>query len=67
MKDNWVQVYSSTYEHKVEIVKAVLQNVDIDSIILNKKDSFYLMGEIELYVNNDDVIRAITIIEKEEL
>ncbi|MBS4014571.1 MAG: DUF2007 domain-containing protein [Bacteroidetes bacterium] len=67
MNDNWEKVYTSTFEHKVEIVKAVLENNDIESIILNKKDSFYLMGEIELYVSKDDVIRAITIIEKEEI
>ena len=65
--DNWENVYTSTFEHKIGIVKAVLKEHDIDSVIVNKKDSFYLVGEIELYVNQDDVLRAKNIIIKNEL
>ena len=67
MKDNWERVYSSTFEHKVEIVKAVLADSDIEAVVVNKKDSFYLFGEIELHVQAENVIKAIKIIEKEEL
>jgi hypothetical protein len=67
MDENWEKVYASTYDHKVEIVKAVLEDSDIRSVVVNKKDSFYLFGEIELYVNPDNVIRAMSIIQKEDL
>ena len=67
MKDNWERVYSSTFEHKVGIVKAVLADNGIEAVVVNKKDSFYLFGEIELHVQAENVIKAIKIIEKEEL
>jgi hypothetical protein len=67
MDKNWQIIYSSVYEHKVRIVKAVLKDMDIDSVIINKKDSAYLFGELELYVHADNVIHAKRIINKEAL
>ncbi len=67
MIDNWKKVYSNTYQHKVEIVQAVLKDNDIESVIMNKKDSAYLFGDIELYVQSDNVMKAKQIIEKETL
>lgn len=54
-------------EHKVEIVQAVLKDAGIESVIMNKKDSAYLFGELELYVQADDVLKAKQIINKESL
>jgi len=65
--EGWENVYISQFEHKIGIVKAVLKDHGIDSVVVNKKDSFYLVGELELYVNHEDVLRAKNIIIKEEL
>lgn len=65
--EGWKNVYTSNYEHKIGIVKALLKEYGIDSVIVNKKDSFYLVGDLELYVNQDDVLKAKNIIIKEEL
>lgn len=67
MKENWRRIYSNAYEHEVEIVKAVLEDAGIQSVVMNKKDRAYLFGEIELYVQADDVLKAKKIIEKESL
>ncbi len=67
MKDNWQKIYSNTQEHKVDIVQAVLKDSGINSVIMNKKDSAYLFGELELYVQADDVLKAKQIINKELL
>ena len=67
MEEHWQVIYSSTFQHKVEIVKAVLEDADIESVIVNKKDSAYLFGDIELYVHADNVLRARQIINREEL
>jgi Putative prokaryotic signal transducing protein len=64
---NWVCIYSSKLAHKVEIVKAVLADNNINSVIVNKQDSAYLFGEIELHVHPDDSMLAIQIIKKEKL
>ncbi len=66
MKDNWVKIYSSVYIHKVEIYQALLKEQDIESIILNKQDSSYLFGEIELYVAVENVLKSNQLISNNE-
>ncbi len=67
MEENWEKIYSSTFEHKIELVQAVLEDEGIVSVIINKKDSAYLFGEIELYVRADDVLKAKQVINKGSL
>ena len=67
MEDNWQLVFTSNFLHKVEIVKAILKDHGIESVIVNKKDSSYLFGDIELYVHQDYVLMARQIINREEL
>lgn len=67
MEDNWQMVYSSPLIHQVEIVQAVLTEYEIESVIINKKDSSYHFGELELYVQQDNVLRARQIINREGL
>ncbi|MCX6273326.1 MAG: DUF2007 domain-containing protein [Bacteroidetes bacterium] len=59
---NWVMIYSSTLDHEVNIYQALLKDADIESVIINKKDSLYLFGEVELYVNTEDALMAKQII-----
>jgi hypothetical protein len=66
MSVNWVSIYSSKHIHKVEIVKAVLLDNNIDSVVVNKQDSAYLIGEIELHVHPNDVILAKRILNKKK-
>jgi hypothetical protein len=58
MNDNWTSIFTTQYEHIAEIVKAVLEDNEIKCVIINKKDSAYHFGEIEVYVNSDNVLRA---------
>jgi hypothetical protein len=52
----------------VELLKHILKESDIEAIVLNKQDSFYVtIGEIELLVNRDEVIRAKKIISEARL
>ncbi len=67
MNENWQVIYSTQLEYKAEIVKAVLEDNGIKCFSLSKKDSFYLIGEIELYVKPVNILRARQIIEREKL
>ncbi len=68
MEKNWVEVYSSTQLHTVELLKHILSSHGIESIVLNQQDSFYVtIGSINLLVQNTDVIRAKKIITEAEL
>ena len=60
----WVMVYSSTQLGLAEIIKAMLVENEIDAVTLNKKDSSYLLGEVEVFVKPDDVIMAKQLISK---
>jgi len=62
MEDTWVKVYSADNEYAVEIVKGLLDESGIESVILNRKDSEFLIGEVELYVENKDFTSATEII-----
>lgn len=59
---SWQKIFSDELLYRIEIVKAVLQDHQIESIILNKKDAAYHFGTHELMVSPDDVIPAIKII-----
>ena len=63
INEDWVKIYSSTEIHKIEIVKAVLEDNDIPSFEINKKDSSYIsIGEIELYVSSENAVLSKAII-----
>ena len=64
MEINWKKAYSDSLLYRVEITKGVLADNNITSVIVNKQDSAYLFGVIELYVPQDDLLRAINIIKK---
>ena len=58
MEKNWVAIYKSKHLHKIEIMKGLLADNNIEAVVVNKQDSSYLFGEIELYVKSGDVIKA---------
>jgi len=62
---NWQTVFKTTTPHQAEIIKAVLEDLDIQSVIVNKKDSSYLFGQIELRVESENVIKTLKIIEED--
>ena len=65
MEKDWVIAYESKQEYLAEIARAVLSDNDIESVIINKKDSIYnSFGDIEVYVNRDNLIRAKQILQK---
>lgn len=70
---NWVVVYNSSNLNEVEIVKAVLEDHQIDAVIVNKQDTMHLnlingaTELIALHVNSKDAIKAKHLITKHEL
>ena len=68
MQKGWEQIYFSDKMHLIEIVKALLSENNIESFQVNKQDSTYItIGDIELYVKNEDVVLAKFLIEKNNL
>jgi hypothetical protein len=66
MEKNWVCIYSTNVMYTAEIGKEVLSENNIDAVIINKKDSNYLFGAIEIYVERDNAIRGKHLLENLE-
>jgi len=58
MEKNWVKIYESNNETRIEMARQMLEDNNIDSVIINKKDRSYGFGEFELYCMRDYVIPA---------
>ncbi|MFO8054887.1 MAG: DUF2007 domain-containing protein [Bacteroidales bacterium] len=60
MKDRnqWKRVFATGNLFDAELIKTKLIDSGIECKSLDKKDSAYLFGEIELYVLAEDVIKA---------
>ena len=68
MDNGWQSIYVSNKMHLVEIVKAVLADNDIPAVVVDKRDSSYItIGDIELYVSEENAILARVLIEQNNL
>ncbi|MCF8258501.1 MAG: DUF2007 domain-containing protein [Flavobacteriales bacterium] len=66
MEKDWALIASYGLAAIAELKKAVLGASGIQAITINKSDSSYHFGEVELYVKRDDVIRAKKILDDQE-
>jgi len=63
MEKNWVRIYKSTNFYQAEIVKQMLLQHAIETVLLNKQDSSYLnFGNVEVYVHQEDFDNAIELL-----
>lgn len=58
-----VVVYTTNQQFEAEMVKKYLFDHQVTAFILNKMDSAYHFGEIEILVYKDDAIRSKKLIE----
>ena len=67
MSSNWVKIYGTQAIHLIEIVKDLLESESIKTFVINKTDSMHThlsIGEIEVYVKPQEVMKAKHLIEK---
>jgi len=58
MEKDWVIIYTTNKSYQAEIFRNVLSDHEIESFIINKQDSSYKFGNIEVYVKRDHVLKA---------
>lgn len=58
MFDNWIVIYSTSQLYEAEMAKNLMADNDIECVIMNKKDSTYGFGEIEVMVPNENAVKA---------
>jgi hypothetical protein len=62
MEQEWVVIAHFTDDVKSQIAVDMLLMNDIEAVSVNKRDSIYMFGDIELCVHRDNVIIAKQII-----
>lgn len=66
METDLVNIYSAGNLYVAELIRQMLADHSIESFIVNKQDSVYKFGDIELFVDRDKVIRAKMLIQEFE-
>ena len=63
MEKDWVKIYTSTNYYQAEIIKQVLTEHQVVSVLINKQDSSHrTFGNIEVYIHQEDFSKAIELI-----
>jgi len=58
MDKKWEKVMVTPTIYRAELAKVLLAGHEIDAVVVNKKDSNYLLGNCELYVLTQDATMA---------
>lgn len=65
MERNWTLAYSVSKLYRAELIVRKLEDNQIEALLLNKKDSATMsFGSIEIYVEKDNLEKALSIIEE---
>jgi len=68
MEKNWVKIFTSTNFYQAEIIKQVLTENQIDTVMMNKQDSSHrTFGHIEIYIHQNNFSKAIEIMVLNEI
>lgn len=67
-EQEWINVFDTSHLHRAALVKGILNEHGIEAVVLNKKDSSYVMlGKISIYVRLEDSFNALNILEEQSL
>lgn len=55
---DWVTVYTTSKQFEAALVQSIIAENEIECVIINKQDSSYLIGEIEVCVPTADAFAA---------
>lgn len=56
--EGWTLIYTGNKIQDVNFIQSLLDDHKIVSVVVNKQDSVYLIGDIELYVSAEDAFNA---------
>ena len=67
MNSSWVKIYTSNQFMKSEIVRQVLVDHEMEAVLMNKQDTAYKFGEVEVYIPKEHFDKALEIIIQNDL
>ena len=62
MENEWVAIAGYTDDIRSQVAVERLQTNGIEAVAVDKRDSFYKFGEIEIFVHRDNILIAKEII-----
>ncbi len=62
----WLKIYETADAIRAEMLKQILEEAEIEVVLINKKDTMYNIGEVEIYVTNTKAFQAHHLISKNE-
>jgi len=63
MEKDWIRIFTSTNYFQSEIVKQMLTEHHITSVLINKQDSSHRnFGNVDVYIHQEDFSKAIEVI-----
>lgn len=66
MEKDWIKIRTYSNVFRAEIVKQMLVENDIPAVVLNKQDSSYHFGRLELFVAKENEEIALKLITENE-
>lgn len=64
MEKDWIKIRTYSNALEAELARQMLEENDTPAVILNKQDSSYLFGKIELYVAGINEEKALILLEE---
>lgn len=64
--EDWISIYSTNSTFEAELVRGKLENAGIEAVLMNKQDSSYLFGDIDVYVHQHESQQALNIVNSHE-
>jgi len=62
---SWQKIYATEESVRAHLVKGILEAKELRPVLINKKDSVYQIGNYEIYVLPENVLKAIKTITDE--
>ncbi len=59
---NWTKIHVTPQLFEAQAIQAFLSANQVEAILLNKQDSMYKFGEIEIYVKEQDAVAAVQLL-----
>lgn len=58
MEQHWQEVFSTSHTWQAEMAKQILEENGINAVVVNRKDSSYLFGEVAVYTKPENAEKA---------
>ncbi|MGC8802436.1 MAG: DUF2007 domain-containing protein [Bacteroidales bacterium] len=58
MEEGWTKIYQTQNAYQAEIIRQVMEKENIACVVMNKQDSSFFFGNIEIFVKDENVEAA---------